>query len=138
MPNRDFMMAEVAGFPFIEVGGPPRERGRQYGEQAAARIKRGIEHYSAQLELAKLHWKHVAAIGTQFGPSIASFDSSYPEEMQGIAEGAGVEYAAVVMLNARTEVLKIAQRRQHGEGGVFLESDECTGVVVLPAATKSG
>jgi isopenicillin-N N-acyltransferase-like protein len=28
----------VAPFPLIEIAGPPRERGRQYGRQAAARL----------------------------------------------------------------------------------------------------
>ena len=34
-------------FPLVEVSGPPRERGRQYGHQAAARIHLGVEHYTA-------------------------------------------------------------------------------------------
>src|SRR5271154_6926820 len=36
-------------FPLIEVSGAPHERGRQYGRQAAARIRRGVAHYSGQL-----------------------------------------------------------------------------------------
>ena len=47
--------------PLIEVSGPPRERGRQYGEQAKARILRGIEHYSGQLETSKLGWPEAKA-----------------------------------------------------------------------------
>ena len=32
----------IEPFPLIEVSGPPRERGRQYGQQAATRIARGV------------------------------------------------------------------------------------------------
>ena len=121
----------------IEVSGPPRERGRQYGEQAATRIKRGIEHYSRQLENNKLGWPELQKIVATFEPTIAAFDASYIDEMHGIAEGAGVEYAAVVMLNARTEVLKLADRMRNKQP-VPIDPDGCTGVIALPEATAYG
>lgn len=123
--------------PLIEVSGPPRERGRQYGEQAATRIKRGIEHYSRQLENNKLSWPELQKIVATFEPTIAAFDASYIDEMHGIAEGAGVEYAAVVMLNARTEVLKLADRMRNKQP-VPIDPDGCTGVIALPEATAHG
>jgi len=123
--------------PLIEVSGPPRERGRQYGEQAAARIRRGIDHYARQLESNKLGWPELRKIVATFEPTIAAFDATYIEEMKGIAEGAQVEYAAVVMLNARTEVLKLADRMRNQQP-VPLDPDGCTGVVALPCATASG
>lgn len=115
----------------------PRERGRSYGEQAAARVKRGIAHYSAQLEAGKLDWPQVEALVARFEPTIAAFEPAYIEEMHGIAEGAAVPYAAVVLLNARTEILKLAQRKQRGEPAPD-DPDGCTGLVVLPGATAEG
>lgn len=123
--------------PLIEVSGPPRERGRQYGEQAIDRIRRGIAHYSQQLEADQLSWRQLEKIVAQFEPTIAAFDAAYIEEMHGIAEGAGVPYAAVVLLNARTEILKLAQRKKRGETTPD-EPDGCTGLVVLPSATAQG
>lgn len=123
--------------PLVEVSGPPRERGRQYGEQAAERIRRGIAHYSQQLEADHLSWPQLERIVAQFEPTIAAFDAAYIEEMRGLAEGAGVPYAAVVLLNARTEILKLAQRRRRGEATPD-EPDGCTGLVVLPSATAQG
>ncbi|SDB98080.1 isopenicillin-N N-acyltransferase like protein [Cupriavidus sp. YR651] len=123
--------------PLIEVSGAPRERGRQYGEQAAPWIKRGIAHYSRQLETSKLSWKELQKIVATFEPTIAAFDPTYIDEMHGIAEGAGVEYAAVVMLNARTEVLKLADRMRQQQP-VPIDPDGCTGVIALPEATASG
>lgn len=127
----------VAPAPFIDVSGPPRERGRQYGEQAKARIARGIEHYTAQLENSKLGWPDIRAIVETYEPTIAAFEPAYIDEMKGIAEGAGVEYAAVVLLNARTEVLKLADRRRKGQPAV-IDPDGCTGIAVMPAATAAG
>ena len=127
----------VLPLPLIEVAGAPRERGRQYGEQAAARIRHGIEHYSAQLEAARLPWHEVEALVSRFEPTIRDFAPAYIDEMHGIAEGAGLPYAAIVLLNARTEILKLAEMRENGIVAP-LEADGCTGAVVLPQATASG
>ena len=102
----------IPSCPLIEISGAPRERGRQYGEQARARILRGIEHYSSQLEASKLGWPEIGTLVKTFEPTIEAFEAAYLDEMRGIAEGAGVSYEAVVMLNARTEILKLADRRR--------------------------
>ncbi|KVN53898.1 C45 family autoproteolytic acyltransferase/hydolase [Burkholderia stagnalis] len=123
--------------PLVEVSGAPRERGRQYGEQAAGRIRRGVEHYARQLEQERLSALQLREIVARFEPTIASFEPRYIEEMKGIAEGAGVGYDMVVMLNARTEVLKLADRMRNAEP-VPIDPDGCTGIVALPAASASG
>jgi isopenicillin-N N-acyltransferase-like protein len=128
--------ASVPACPLIEVSGPPRERGRQYGAQAAERIKRGIEHYAGQLDANQLAWTEIEAIVAKFEPTIAAYEASFIDEMKGIAEGAGVPYAAIVMLNARTEILKMAERRR-AQQPVPLDPDGCTGVIVLPEASGS-
>jgi isopenicillin-N N-acyltransferase-like protein len=128
---------KVLPAPFIDISGAPRERGRQYGEQAQARIKRGIEHYTAQLETHKLDWADIRAIVDTYEPTIAAFEPLYIDEMKGIAEGAGVEFAAVVLLNARTEVLKLADRWHKGQPAE-IDPDGCTGVAVMPEASASG
>ena len=35
----------MSRMPLIEIAGPPRERGRQYGEQARETIERSIAWY---------------------------------------------------------------------------------------------
>jgi len=120
-------------FPLIEVSGPPRERGRQYGRAAADRIRLGVEHYTAQLGATAFPWPAVRELVHAYLPRIEAFEPAYVEEMRGIAEGAGLELEMIVLLNARTEVLKSAQRRQAAT--VEPERDGCTGVVVLPEAS---
>ena len=131
-------MAVPTEFPLIEISGPPLERGRQFGEQAADRIRRGIDQYAAQLGANGLGWSDIRAITAQFEPTIAGFGSHYITEMRGIAEGAGVEYAGVVLLNARTELLKLAERRAKGEPAPDDDPDGCTGLVALAEATSAG
>ncbi|MBZ6077203.1 C45 family autoproteolytic acyltransferase/hydolase [Microvirga puerhi] len=124
--------------PLIEVSGLPRERGRQYGEQAADRVRLGIEHYSEQLGSNNLTAEGIKALVKRFEPTIDRFDPTYLEEMRGISEGAGVAFESVVLLNARTEILKLAQRPADERNVPDDDPDGCTGVVALPEVTKDG
>ena len=101
-------------FPLIEVSGPPHERGRQYGRQAAARIRKGIAHYTAQLARLNLDRDGIASLVRAYTPVIESFDPTHLEEMRGIATGADVDLADIVLLNARTESYCPRCARGHG------------------------
>jgi isopenicillin-N N-acyltransferase-like protein len=137
----------IEPFPLIEVSGPPRERGRQYGRQAAARIGRGIEQYAGQLARSSFGWDDIRAAVADYLPRIEGFEPAYVDEMRGIADGARVDFEAIVLLNARTEILKLGQRHagrsaRLGHAGEHAAGDEpregCTGVVVVPGATQHG
>ena len=126
--------------PLIDLSGSPEVRGREYGYQAAERIRRGIGHYAAQLRQLELGADEKDALVHDYLPVIERFDPAYAVEMRGIAAGAGVAFEDIVLLNARTEILKLAARpdlraRLAATGE---EPDGCTGVVVLPAATADG
>ncbi|TFV50992.1 C45 family autoproteolytic acyltransferase/hydolase [Bradyrhizobium niftali] len=128
----------VEPFPLIEISGPPRERGRQYGQKAAGRIKKGTTHYFAQLKELSLDAKGVAALVRDYLPVIEAFEPSYIEEMRGIAEGADVPFEDIVLLNARTEIIKLANPAIRARLKTPEDPDGCTGVVVLPQATADG
>jgi isopenicillin-N N-acyltransferase like protein len=129
----------VADCPLIDVSGPPRERGRQHGAKAPDRIRRGIGLYKGRLQQTSFDWSGISGLIDDYLPVIEGFDPLYVEEMRGIAEGAGVPFEEIVMLNARTEILKLGQRpdlrRQLKAKG---DDDGCTGLVVLPSATRDG
>ena len=120
-------------FPLIDVSGRPHERGRQYGQQATERIRRGVAHYSGQLARLDLDRDSVAALVRAYLPVIERFDAAYIEEMHGIAAGAAVPFEDVVLLNARTEILKLGERPDLRAR--LMDADGCTGVVALPEAT---
>jgi isopenicillin-N N-acyltransferase-like protein len=123
----------------IELSGPPLQRGRLYGRLAEPEIKAGIGHYAEQVQKLGLTDAELAQVVASYLPKIEAFEPRYVEEMRGIAEGAGVAFHHVVMLNARTEVLKLAgdaglRERLLGE----VEPDGCTAVVAEPSATAEG
>lgn len=129
----------VTPSPLIEIAGPPRQRGQDYGRLAAGRIHLGIRHYLEQLHRKGFGKENLCVAVEQYLPSIEAFDASYVDEMRGIAEGAGVDFEEVVLLNARTEVLQLAERYASGQD-CFRDSepDGCTGAVALPKVTRDG
>ena len=67
-------------------------------------------------------------------PSIEKFDPTYIEEMRGIAEGANEPFAAVVLMNARTEMVAAARQEQEAKQ----VPDGCTAALALPEASADG
>jgi len=125
--------------PLIELAGPPHARGRDYGRKAKPRIDKGIAHYAGQLKGLGLDWPQIRALVADYLPVIERFEPAYVEEMRGIAEGAGVGFEEIVLLNARTEVLKLGARPDlRARLAAREDPDGCTGVVALPAATREG
>ncbi len=131
-------MSSSGPCPLIEVSGPPGERGRQYGRQAAAAIRRAIAHYEAQLRDFRIEARDLARIIATYVPTIEDFEPRFVEEMRGIAAGAAVEFDQIVMINARTELLELAAdpellRRLRG----IVPMDGCTTLVVEPEAAAA-
>lgn len=125
--------------PLIELSGGPRERGRQYGRQAADRVHLGIRHYREQLARTDFTWPEIQKLVRDYLPVMEGYAANQVEEMRGIAEGAEVEFEQIAFLNARTEVLKLSTRPDLREKLARTdEPDGCTGVIVLPEATKDG
>jgi isopenicillin-N N-acyltransferase like protein len=71
----------------------------------------------------------------EYVPQMQAFEPAYVEEIRGIAEGAGLEFEAVALLNGRTKILRLA-RQPHLRQRLASE-EGCTGVVALPKATQS-
>src|SRR5262249_53893098 len=128
----------VEPFPLIEISGPPHERGRQYGQKVADRIRKGTSHYFAQLRELSLDAKGVAELVRDYLPVVEAFEPSYIEEMRGIAAGADVPFEDVVLLNARTEIIKLANPTIRARLKTAEDPDGCTGIVVLPQAAGNG
>jgi isopenicillin-N N-acyltransferase-like protein len=123
----------IAPFPLIEMSGPPRERGRQYGEQAKDRVRRSVDYYAAQLAASGVAWPRAKELVAGYLPVIEGFSPAFLDEMRGIAEGAGVDFEGIVIVNARTEMMFGAKAQADPDA-----EDGCTGVIAMPEATKDG
>jgi isopenicillin-N N-acyltransferase-like protein len=127
-------MTDYAPFPLIDLSGSPRERGRTHGKAAADRLRRGAKMYAESLLKSGIDWKELERRAEAMVPTVDKFDPAYVEEMRGIAEGAGEPFAAVMLMNARTEMVAAA-RRQHAAKHF---PDGCTAALALPEASADG
>jgi isopenicillin-N N-acyltransferase-like protein len=123
-------------YPHIRVAGSASQRGRQYGEQARERVHRSVSAYREVFaELAGWDWQTVRAEAARFEAPIAAYGPKYLAEMRGIAEGAGLDFADVLAINVRTEVMFAAKARQ---AAASAGPAECTAFAVAPPPGRSG
>jgi len=137
-------MTNQAPFPIISTEGEPYEIGCQYGEQAKHAIRGSVNHYRSVFEKqAKLQWDLALDLAKTLITSIEEFDADAVEEMRGIAKGAGRTFEEIVLVNARSELLRIAT----AEGGTKgageklakgVTEEECSTFAITPEASKNG
>lgn len=122
----------------VRISGEPRERGRQYGEQARAEVLRCQQAYAETFDRT-IGWAWEQAVGATAAllePVRAAFPQ-YLQEMHGIAEGAGLRFEDVFTMNARTEVMWAATvRKTEAERAALAR--ECSAFALLPSRTANG
>lgn len=134
-------VTSIEPFPFVAVSGTPYERGKQHGAAVAKRVKRSAALYNGTLEKLGFDAARSSALIRKFAAQIEAFGPHYIEEIRGIADGSGVPFDHVVMINARTEVIAEARRIANAEmsaAASLAPKDGCTGAVILPQRSKSG
>jgi isopenicillin-N N-acyltransferase-like protein len=150
-------------FPFVEVAGPPRERGRQHGAACREQVRGyadallGVMVGEAKLRSLDcsgepagdggaggaprppaLTREDLYARAMTFLPAFERFAPHLVEEIHGIAEGAGVPFAAALLVNVRAEVAGVT-----GVAGVRAPvaagaGEGCTSFAVGRDATAAG
>lgn len=114
-------------FEVIEINAStPFERGVQYGKAAADKIVAGVNNYRAYFESKGRTWEQTKKLAMAFVPDIEAAMPDVLEEAKGIAEGAGVEFEGLMVLNTRYELTNYP----------IDATPECTTGAVLPEATK--
>ena len=99
-------------------------------------MRRSVSAYREVFaELAGWDWPTVLAEAARFEAPIAAYRPQYLAEMRGIADGAGLDFADVLAINVRTEVMFAAKARQAAAGADRGSSGpaECSSFAVAPA-----
>ncbi|MFI7135162.1 C45 family autoproteolytic acyltransferase/hydrolase [Nonomuraea sp. NPDC050153] len=118
----------------VDVSGTPRERGRQYGEQARTQIAASIGYYQEAFAAScGLNWQEVCERARMWLPLVSDFAPDLLEEVEGIAEGAGRELLEIMALNARGEIVYDSTFADLRE-----DSDGCSSFALLPEASGDG
>ena len=121
-------------FQFIFVkADTPLERGIQYGQQARDKIKAGVESYQAYFaRTSDKSWEEIIEYALSYEPVIRQRMPRVLEEAKGIAQGAGVTFGELMVLNCRYEITKFPKKEAQSV------PKECTTAAVLPEAARDG
>jgi isopenicillin-N N-acyltransferase-like protein len=118
-------------FPRIRLKGSPLERGHQYGQQAASRIRKNIKIYEKVFQhAAGWDWERVKEQAQQYQSAITAYRPHFIEELHGISQGAGLSFEDLLALNVRTEIRNASVARA--------AANECTAFVALPERIMNG
>jgi len=123
-------MKEHSAFPIISVEGDAYKRGYQYGSKARAFIEASVDFYHRGFKDrgTTLEWDEITALAKKFEPYVEEYDPEVIEEMRGMAEGSGVSFSDIMVINARTEFLYLGK-------GKIGEPAGCTVIVATPEVT---
>lgn len=112
----------------VKMSGAPYQRGFQYGNAAKDRIQKVIDEYKVLFEKeAFISWEDAVERAKPYKEQIASYRPDLIEEMQGIADGAGLGFEIILTLNCRSEIM-------------FAKADknECSVIGIPPEASAEG
>ncbi|MBQ9058839.1 MAG: hypothetical protein IJ125_06615 [Atopobiaceae bacterium] len=105
-------------FEYIEIEGTPREIGLQQGEAFKRQIRGSIKTYTDMFrDYSNLEWDRAKELSRYFIPMIEEFNHDYIEEMQGVAEGAGLDFEDILALNCRSELVFVGAEMDKQDGG---------------------
>ena len=116
-------------FKEVTLTGTPYARGLKYGQVCREEIAVSVRNYQELFALRKqLTWEQAQQLSRRYLPAIRALDEAYIDEMQGIADGAGITFDEVLAINARTELLHT---------GLTADDlvQECTAFAAMPPAT---
>ena len=93
-------------FERILLEGNAYERGRRYGTRAAAAIAQTLKDYLALIEVhGGLEPEAAFQAAQKFGPIMEAHAPDLLYEMEGMAEGAGLDLVDILLINARSELM---------------------------------
>ncbi len=102
-PMAAFVSEDDLKIQTLVLVGTPYEIGRQYGEQAKALVTEIITEYETT-SMPKLTQKQKDDAMSAFKDTCAKYVPDLPEQVRGLADGAGLKYETVLMYNSRSYV----------------------------------
>jgi isopenicillin-N N-acyltransferase-like protein len=122
----------------LTLSGEPRERGVTHGEAFADEVAANVERYLSVFAHYGADRETVYDQAEQFVDVIEDANADYFAEMEGVAEGAGVDLLDVTVLNARWEVMYSAYAEAAEAEMEAAAPDGCTAFGAQPEITGSG
>ncbi|MDO4290784.1 MAG: C45 family peptidase [Eggerthellaceae bacterium] len=120
------------GIPFAELSGTPYEIGFAHGSAFRAQVAASLSCYRHMFaDYAGLEWARACELAGRWLSSIEAYEPRYVEEMRGLAEGAGVAFEEILVLNCRSELVFVGAEADKADGG-------CTAIGVAAERARGG
>ena len=134
--------ADDARFPLLRLGGTPREIGLAHGSLCASRIARCWALYARVFGAVGIAEEEMPTIAARFATAIGAYAPPLLEEIEAVAEGAGLPAWQVVLLNSRSEVINLKkgqqQQQQQQQHAADAAHNECTTLHITTAGAGGG
>jgi hypothetical protein len=117
---------KVADHTLTVVTGKPRERGRQYGKQFATAIAEFLEKEIVTPFSQKVTRDEMLRYAGQCAKEIRAYSPEVYDELEGMAEGAGV---------GLEDVIAITLHEEFYHQGILPKAEHCTAIAVGPPDT---
>jgi hypothetical protein len=129
-PRAPFAQERGAEHVLTVISGKPRERGRQYGERFAEGIRSFLENEIYHgFEGKPNPRERMLGYAGQCARAIREYSPVIHEELEGMAEGAGLPLEEIVLVTNHEELW---------HGGLVPASDHCTVFGAAPPDTQDG
>jgi isopenicillin-N N-acyltransferase-like protein len=131
----------MAMLPLLELGPDPRERGRVHGRAMAVAIRDNLNTYLDRFEAGGVRRSLALDQADAWSAVIARENGEYAEEMDAVAEGAGLSSTQITLLNARYEIAYsglASEAQAVNAAPARRETEGCTSFGLMPSATRNG
>lgn len=137
-------------FPLIEVfqHTSPHARGAACGRAAARQIQHSVATYAQLFAFCGIDWASARERAMRYLSVINALNPALIDEMQGLADGSGQSFDAILALNCRTEILPPSYLNGEPQlAGAALSANraagiedwsECTAMAVTAGASADG
>lgn len=137
-------MQDINGIPVVISRGTPYEIGYNHGKSHPGRVHKSFEYnLKSCLERGDVSREELYRIAVGYMKPVEAYNRDYIEEVQGIADGAGMRLEDIMLLNTRTELQKLFWNRRDKNGEFqYLKAVEgmeaCTSIAVTGERTATG
>jgi isopenicillin-N N-acyltransferase like protein len=127
-------------FVFVQARGSHRELGRAIGEAARSQVEASVAFFRDEFEVMSggLSFAEAKRQAAAYGEYARRYLPQYVEELEGLAEGSGLSFAELLVLNCGEEftagepVVGAAPAPEgHGAGGGGRGGDHCSAVAAV-------
>ena len=122
---------KVADHTLTVISGKPRERGRQYGEKFKESIHAFLDKEIYQVCAKSAGREKLLRYAGQCTKAVKEYPPAILDEMEGMAEGAGMKLEEVVLISLHEETAG-------HKGGALPPVQHCTALAAAPPDTKDG